>query len=114
MSEKAEHQVDPHQEEAWVEASDSTGREYFVEDVMCRELRTSCCQIDQPLHTTGGKTSSTKPVDECSHCGARGDRMHTRDACPAKDQDCYNCGTALWVISGGCAGNRTPHMSPVT
>ena len=41
-----------------------------------------------------------KSLDECSHCGVRGDRMHNRDACPAKDKNRYNCGTVghfRWV-----------------
>jgi hypothetical protein len=31
-------------------------------------------------------------LDECSYCGIQGDRMHSKDACPAKDKVCYNCG----------------------
>jgi hypothetical protein len=39
------------------------------------------------------QSSDRQPtLDECSHCGIQGDKMHSKDACPAKDRNCYNCG----------------------
>jgi hypothetical protein len=32
-------------------------------------------------------------ADECHGCGARGDRMHLRDVCPAQGKTCFNCDT---------------------
>ena len=29
--------------------------------------------------------------DECPGCGAQGDKMHNRAACPAANRSCYNC-----------------------
>ena len=31
--------------------------------------------------------------DKCLGCGARGDKMHNRDVCPAHDKTCFNCDT---------------------
>ena len=39
------------------------------------------------------QSSDRQPtLDECSHCGIQGDKMHSKDACPSKDRNCYNCG----------------------
>jgi hypothetical protein len=35
----------------------------------------------------------THNIDRCQGCGAQGQGMHNRGACPAVDRDCFRCGT---------------------
>ena len=32
-------------------------------------------------------------LDACANCGVKGDKMHSKDACPAKNREFFNCGT---------------------
>jgi hypothetical protein len=31
-------------------------------------------------------------IDRCQGCGAQGERMHSRETCPAVDSECFKCG----------------------
>jgi hypothetical protein len=32
------------------------------------------------------------PVRDCPNCGAKGDKTHDKDTCPARNKGCFNCG----------------------
>jgi hypothetical protein len=53
------------------------------------------CTTQSNLHLVmnGGPTKQTSK-EECLGCGARGTRMHARDACLAQDKICHYCGVS--------------------
>jgi hypothetical protein len=58
------------------------------------------CTTQSNLHLVmnGGSTKQTSK-EECLGCGARGPRMHAREACLAQDKKCNYCG----ITGHGCA-----------
>jgi hypothetical protein len=51
-------------------------------------------------------------LDACANCGVKGDKMHSKDTCPAKNKDYFNCGIIGHSSHGG-GSNPTPMMRDV-
>ena len=43
------------------------------------------------------------PSRGCPGCGVKGDRTHSKDICPAKNKDCFNCGIRGKKLEGQLA-----------
>ena len=53
------------------------------------------------------------PPNQCGGCGAKGERMHPRDSCPARSLVCYLCGKTGHYKSV-CRSHQRSQSSPGT
>ena len=103
------HTVDTLEDEAEVQMArlgamkqPTQRRGYFREWIRCGiqqefgvvilDPHADCCVRVGNDGSERGPRHNQLQVDRCQGCGAHGDKMHERHACPATNRSCFNCG----------------------